>query len=102
MIKILQTDDEVTIDWACELVDDKSHFVHSLIPRTKLALTSGQPDIKIIQIMLTPVLDKHVAAFCKELWDMMLSAQESDNGVPVQLLEAKKRELLEAKVKRAQ
>ncbi|CBX95634.1 hypothetical protein IAQ61_004460 [Plenodomus lingam] len=51
------------------------------------------PKIKEIQIQLTGFLGKDTATFCKELWDLMLSAQESPMGVPRELLEAKKLEL---------
>ncbi|KAH7076498.1 PWI domain-containing protein [Paraphoma chrysanthemicola] len=51
------------------------------------------PKIKEIQIQLTGFLNKDTPAFCKELWDLMLSAQDSAMGVPRELLEAKKLEL---------
>ncbi|KAH7408281.1 PWI domain-containing protein [Phaeosphaeria sp. MPI-PUGE-AT-0046c] len=51
------------------------------------------PKIKEIQIQLTGFLNKDTPAFCKELWDLMISAQDSPVGVPRELLEAKKREL---------
>ncbi|KAF2636185.1 PWI domain-containing protein [Massarina eburnea CBS 473.64] len=51
------------------------------------------PKIKEIQIAFTGFLAKDTAAFCKELWNLMISAQESPVGVPKELLEAKKLEL---------
>jgi serine/arginine repetitive matrix protein 1 len=62
-------------------------------------LTSPQPKIKEIQIQLTGFLGKDVGSFCLQLWKMLLSAQASSNGVPTELLEAKKREIVEAKVR---
>ncbi|CAO2656956.1 Nn.00g057590.m01.CDS01 [Neocucurbitaria sp. VM-36] len=59
------------------------------------------PKIKEIQIQLTGFLNKETAAFCKELWDLMLSAQDSPMGVPKELLEAKKRELQEEQLSKA-
>ncbi|EJP63101.1 PWI domain-containing protein [Beauveria bassiana ARSEF 2860] len=59
-----------------------------------------QPDIKNIQIQLTGFLDKDTAPFCKELWKLFLSAQDSPQGVPKELLEAKKLELIQEKAKR--
>ncbi|KAL3961991.1 hypothetical protein ACCO45_003514 [Purpureocillium lilacinum] len=53
------------------------------------------PDIKSIQIQLTGFLDKDTASFCKELWNMLLSAQSNKSGVPQELLEAKKLELMQ-------
>jgi serine/arginine repetitive matrix protein 1 len=57
-----------------------------------------QPKIKEIQIQLTGFLNKDTAPFCKELWDLMLSAQDSPMGVPRELLEAKKAELQQEQV----
>lgn len=59
---------------------------------------SHQPDIKSLQIQLTGFLEKDTAAFCKELWKLLLSAQASPQGVPKELLEAKKQELMQEKV----
>ncbi|OTB08815.1 hypothetical protein M426DRAFT_7535 [Hypoxylon sp. CI-4A] len=56
------------------------------------------PDIKSMQIQLTGFLDKDTAPFCKDLWNLCLSAQASPQGVPKELLEAKKMELIQEKV----
>ncbi|KAK0731254.1 PWI domain-containing protein [Lasiosphaeris hirsuta] len=56
------------------------------------------PDIKSLQIQLTGFLDKDTATFCKDLWKLLLSAQSSPQGVPKELLEAKKQELLQEKL----
>ncbi|KAF2836345.1 PWI domain-containing protein, partial [Patellaria atrata CBS 101060] len=57
------------------------------------------PNIKNLQIQLTGFLDKDAATFCKELWGLCLSAQENNLGVPKELLEAKKLELIQEKVR---
>lgn len=62
-----------------------------------LTLFLPQPDIKSLQIQLTGFLDKDTAPFCKELWNLCLSAQTSPQGVPKELLEAKKLELIQEK-----
>ncbi|KAK2805398.1 Dual-specificity kinase, spindle pole body (SPB) duplication and spindle checkpoint function [Onygenales sp. PD_10] len=56
------------------------------------------PDIKVLQIQLTGFLDKDTAKFCKELWNLCLSAQDNPQGVPKELLEAKKLELRQEKL----
>jgi serine/arginine repetitive matrix protein 1 len=58
-----------------------------------------KPDIKALQIQLTGFLEKDTAPFCKELWSLFLSAQSSPQGVPKELLEAKKLELIQEKVR---
>ncbi|KAL4882800.1 PWI domain-containing protein [Aspergillus karnatakaensis] len=59
---------------------------------------SRYPDVKSLQIQLTGFLDKDTAKFCKELWSLCLSAQENPQGVPKELLEAKKLELIQEKI----
>lgn len=67
--------------------------------RARVLLTFVQPDIKKLQIQLTGFLDKDTASFCKELWKLCLSAQSNPQGVPKELLEAKKLELIQEKVR---
>ncbi len=57
-----------------------------------------QPNIKELQISLNGFLDKDAPEFCHDLWKYCISAQEGPNGVPKELLEAKKKELLQEKV----
>jgi hypothetical protein len=76
-----------------------SRFVRFTTPVQIPALAYGlQPDIKKMQIQLTGFLDKDTAPFCKELWKLCLSAQSNPQGVPKELLEAKKLELIQEKV----
>jgi len=70
-----------------------THFSHS-----SDEANGSQPDIKKMQIQLTGFLDKDAAGFCKELWKLCLSAQSNPQGVPKELLEAKKLELIQEKV----
>jgi serine/arginine repetitive matrix protein 1 len=53
-----------------------------------------------LQIQLTGFLEKDTPAFCLELWKLCLSAQSNPQGVPKELLEAKKLELIQEKVRR--
>lgn len=73
-----------TSDWSCALFRSN--------------ICSFQPEIKKLQIQLTGFLEKDTPAFCKELWKLCLSAQNSPQGVPKELLEAKKLELIQEKV----
>ncbi|OKO97562.1 Serine/arginine repetitive matrix protein 1 [Penicillium subrubescens] len=59
---------------------------------------SRYPDIKALQIQLTGFLDKDTPKFCKELWSLCLSGQENPQGVPKEILEAKKLELMQEKI----
>ena len=62
-------------------------------------LTLVQPNIKELQISLTGFLDKEAAPFCQQLWKLCLSAQENEQGIPKELIEAKKAELEQEKVR---
>ncbi|KAJ4412911.1 hypothetical protein N0V82_008671 [Gnomoniopsis sp. IMI 355080] len=81
--EILGSEDDVVIELCFNLIEG---------PRF--------PDIKSLQIQLTGFLDKDTAPFCKELWNLCLSAQTSPQGVPKELLEAKKMELIQEKASR--
>ncbi|TQV97253.1 PWI domain mRNA processing protein [Cordyceps javanica] len=79
--EILGNEDDVVIEMCFNLVDGPRY-----------------PDIKALQIQLTGFLDKDTATFCRELWKLFLSAQDSPQGVPKELLEAKKLELMQEKL----
>lgn len=68
-----------------------------MISRSALA-NLKQPKIKEIQIQLTGFLEKDTPGFCQQLWKLCMSAQNSPQGVPQELLEAKKAELIQEKV----
>jgi serine/arginine repetitive matrix protein 1 len=59
-----------------------------------------QPDIKKLQTDIAGFLDDDTAAFCLSLWRLCLSAQEDPNGIPKELIEAKKEELKQERVSR--
>ena len=59
----------------------------------------SQPKIKELQIMITGFLDKDAPKFSKALWGLLLSAQNGAQGVPQELLEAKKHELEQERVR---
>jgi hypothetical protein len=79
------------------LIEEK-RFVSASFMLPRCQANYFKPDIKKIQIQLTGFLDKDTASFCKELWKLCLSAQSSPQGVPKELLEAKKLEIIQEKV----
>ncbi|KAJ6114540.1 hypothetical protein N7486_000318 [Penicillium sp. IBT 16267x] len=78
--QILGNEDDVVIELCFNLIEGTRY-----------------PDIKAIQIQLTGFLDKDTPKFCKDLWLLCLSGQENPQGVPKELLEAKKLELIQEK-----
>ncbi|KAK3337442.1 PWI domain-containing protein [Cercophora scortea] len=79
--EILSNEDDVVIELIFNLIEGGRY-----------------PDIKSLQIQLTGFLDKDTPSFCKDLWKLLLSAQTSPQGVPKELLEAKKLELIQEKL----
>ena len=58
------------------------------------------PDGKDVQINLTGFLNARAARqFVSELWDLLLSAQESPSGIPAKFVDQKKEEILKRQVR---
>jgi hypothetical protein len=55
-------------------------------------------DGKHIQIQLTGFMEKNTIKFMKELWSLLISAQQNASGVPQQFLDAKEAEIQQRKV----
>jgi len=67
-------------------------YVFSQLEETKY------PDGKAMQIMLTGFLGKTKAkAFMSDLWEILTEAQENPHGIPKELIELKKNEILKKK-----
>ncbi|KAI9478409.1 MAG: PWI domain-containing protein [Benjaminiella poitrasii] len=73
--ELLGLEDEVVIDYTCSLLEE--------------------PDLdpKRMQINLTGFLENKTKDFLSELWNLLLSAQNSVGGIPAQFIEQKKEEL---------
>ncbi|EER09223.1 serine/arginine regulated nuclear matrix protein, putative [Perkinsus marinus ATCC 50983] len=80
---IIGMEDEIVIDYALEQITGTSH--HSEV------------DPREMQLSLTGFLQRGAAPFCEELWEMLLSAQDSPAGVPTQLVDRKKRDMMRKK-----
>uniref|UniRef100_A0A804R8Q4 PWI domain-containing protein n=1 Tax=Zea mays TaxID=4577 RepID=A0A804R8Q4_MAIZE len=52
-----------------------------------------EADGKKIQIQLTGFMEKNTMKFMKELWSLLLSAQQNASGVPQQFLDEKEAEI---------
>lgn len=53
---------------------------------------------KEVQISLTGFMEKNTVKFMKELWTLLISAQNNASGVPQQFLDAKQEEARTKKV----
>ncbi|KAJ8550795.1 hypothetical protein K7X08_000165 [Anisodus acutangulus] len=66
------------------------NFIYSLLERK---VVNG----KEVQISLTGFMERNTGKFMKELWVLLLSAQNNASGVPLQFLEAKEEEMRKKK-----
>jgi len=57
-------------------------------------------DGRQIQIQLTGFMEKHTLVFMKELWALLLSAQQNVSGIPQQFLDEKAEEARRKKASR--
>lgn len=80
--RLLGSDDDVVIEMIFNIIEG-----------------SKSPNIKQLQYDLTGFLDKDAPSFCLNLWKLCLDGQDSPNGIPKSLLEAKKLELIQEKVR---
>ncbi|KAG5354489.1 Serine/arginine repetitive matrix protein 1 [Yarrowia sp. B02] len=78
----LLPDDDIILDYTLEL------------------LSSDKPNIKEIQLNLNGFLEESTGKFCKELWELLVAAQEDKDGIPPQLIAMKKEEMEREKIKR--
>nr|POE49571.1 isoform 2 of serine/arginine repetitive matrix protein 1 [Quercus suber] len=83
LMRIMKYEDEIVLEMIFDRLSSKD-----------------SPDIRRLQIYLGGFLDKDAAPFCLKLWQMCLSAQENAQGIPQELLEAKKAQLVEEEAAR--
>lgn len=57
-------------------------------------------DPRILQVNLTGFLEKNTSLFCKELWNLLLSAASTPSGIPQKFLDEKAAELREREAER--
>lgn len=73
-------DDDVVFDYACELLE-----------------VEKKPDIRLIHLQMREFLgNKEALSFCRDLWTLLLSAQEDPDGIPASMLEKKEAEIQQA------
>ncbi|KAG2206153.1 hypothetical protein INT47_003802 [Mucor saturninus] len=77
--ELLGLEDEIVIDYTCSLLEEKNQ------------------DPKRMQINLTGFLESNTKKFVTELWNLLLSAQNSVGGIPAIFIEQKKEELRKKK-----
>ncbi|OCK83853.1 PWI domain-containing protein [Lepidopterella palustris CBS 459.81] len=99
-VDITKVNVEVLKTWIKRKIEEILGIEDDVVVDLCYNLLEGQqfPDPKSLQIQLTGFLETKTASFCQELWNLCLSAQSSPQGVPKELLEAKKKAMAQEKV----
>ena len=72
----------------------RGEVINLLVYLFPLPFQLQYPDARIMQINLTGFLDgKNAREFMAELWTLLISAEDSADGIPAAILEQKKDEL---------
>jgi serine/arginine repetitive matrix protein 1 len=85
--EILGFEDEIIIDYCRQ----------QLLPQTSTdigSLSAEKICPKKLQINMTGFLAKNASSFVKDLWSLLLDAQESESGIPSQFVEEQKNEMM--------
>ncbi|KAF1819353.1 PWI domain-containing protein [Dissoconium aciculare CBS 342.82] len=85
--------------WMADKITKLQGFDDDFLPIMIEEMLIEHRDIREIQTSIRDSLGPPTAAFCLELWKLCLSAQQDPNGVPKELLEAKKLEVKQQKVR---
>lgn len=120
VVELVGLEDEVVVEYAMELLEDKSNpvcFIHFFVTRIHtnehdLSLADPRWEKNADRINWIPhwqgAVTRHVLSFAytsdsairiktsefmRSLWDLLISAQDSIGGIPAQFLDAKKEEL---------
>ncbi|KAL7422075.1 hypothetical protein Q5752_002718 [Cryptotrichosporon argae] len=77
--ELIRVEDDVVVEYVYGMLEDRDKPI---------------PDPRKMQVNLIGFMDKYAAAaFMNELWNLLLSAQETVGGVPAEFIAAKKAEL---------
>mmetsp|Transcript_24389 Transcript_24389/g.81087 ORF Transcript_24389/g.81087 Transcript_24389/m.81087 type:complete len:237 (-) Transcript_24389:28-738(-) len=90
---------DVMLPWITEQVSEYLGFEDEVVigyVESQLRETDGaRVDPKKMQLSLTGFLEANTPPFMRELWALLVSAQENEHGIPTKFLEKKKEELRE-------
>ncbi|PWN23372.1 PWI domain-containing protein [Microstroma glucosiphilum] len=81
--ELLGFEDEVVVEYVMGMLESEENQPH--------------PNPRQLQLSLTGFLESSTPKFMAELWDLLLSAQESIGGIPQQFVDKKKEEMRAAR-----
>ncbi|PWN29895.1 hypothetical protein BDZ90DRAFT_228944 [Jaminaea rosea] len=85
--ELLDFEDDVVVEYTYSLLEEAASS-----PTTTSSL-----DPRKMQLSLSGFLEGKTGEFVRELWELLLSAQQSVGGIPGEFVERKKREMKEAR-----
>jgi serine/arginine repetitive matrix protein 1 len=98
VIELVGFEDDLVVEYAVGLLEDESQPVSpDSFFLTFLTTTLKLLDPRKMQINLTGFLTKDTPEFMKQLWKLLLEAQEEITGVPRTFVEQKKEEMRKAR-----
>lgn len=93
LVDITKVKMDVMKPWIAQRVTELLGFEDEVLINFIYGLLDGKEvNGKEVQISLTGFMEKNTGKFMKELWQLLLSAQNNASGVPQQLLDAKEEE----------
>mmetsp|Transcript_4838 Transcript_4838/g.13971 ORF Transcript_4838/g.13971 Transcript_4838/m.13971 type:complete len:316 (+) Transcript_4838:123-1070(+) len=96
-VRLAAINKDILTQWIEEKVASVLGFEDEIVSSTAVNLFLESSDPRRAQLDLVGFLgESEAAAFSKELWTMMLEAQDNGTGVPTVILDRKKKELQEA------
>lgn len=93
-VNIAKVSMEVLKPWIAKRITDLLGFEDDIVIDYCICqLSEPALDPKMLQVNLTGFMERKAAPFCSELWELLLSAQESPVGVPQEFIDKKKVEM---------
>ena len=98
-VDMKKVDMESLMPWVTEQVSKLLGFEDDVVVGyVKSSLEKPKVDPKEMQLSLAGFLNKHTPGFMKELWSLLVSAQDSPGGVPKEFSAKKEEELRQRKI----
>lgn len=64
-------------------------------------LDCPEPDPRLIHINLSGFLESNTSKFVESLWSLLVSAQDTPSGIPQKILDSKREEITQKRVRKA-
>src|SRR4051794_22278732 len=92
-IDISKVELKVIRSWIDKRLNELLGFEDEFLGNFIISLLEEKTDPRKIHLQITGFLNKDTFKFMEELWSLLISAQNSENGIPFKIIEEKKEEL---------